>query len=146
MGRGDEQASDEILLARLHAGAALAAATLGTIGRERDPLDVAGVRNGDDHLLALDEILFLDLDFRPGDLGTTRRVELVLDRCELVSDDRADARAAAKDFKIIGDFLAELVELGLDLVAPERSQPLQSQVENGLGLLFRKPDRAAGRG
>ena len=60
MGRGDEEPCDEILVARLHPGAALAAAPLRAIGRERNPFDIAKMRHGDDHVLALNEILVLD--------------------------------------------------------------------------------------
>ena len=73
---GDEEAGDEILLARRHAGAALAAAALRAIGRERHALDVAGVADGDDHVLALDQVLVLDLASRLHDLGAARRGEL----------------------------------------------------------------------
>ena len=38
-------------------------------------------------------------------------------------------------FEIVSDFAGQLVELGLDLVAAERGEPLQAQIENGLGLL-----------
>ena len=61
MRRGDEQPRDEILLAHLHAAAAFAAAPLRAIGRERHALDVAEMRDGDDHVLALDQVLVLDL-------------------------------------------------------------------------------------
>ena len=74
--RGHEQARDEILLARLHAGAALAAAPLRAIGRERHALDVALVRDGDDHVLALDQVFVVDLAFFLGDHGAARRGEL----------------------------------------------------------------------
>ncbi len=67
---------DEILVARLHAGAALAAAALRPIGRQRHALDVAGVRHGDDHVLALDQVLVLDLAFLLDDDGAARRGEL----------------------------------------------------------------------
>ena len=60
MGRGDKQPCDEILVARLHSGAALAAAPLRAIGGKRNPLDVAKMRHGNDHVLALNEILVLD--------------------------------------------------------------------------------------
>ena len=72
MGRGDEQPGDEILLAGLHAGAALAAAALRPIGRERHALDVAGVGDGDDHVLALDQVLVLHLAFLVEDDGAAR--------------------------------------------------------------------------
>ena len=68
----------------------------------------------------------------------------VLHRGELVLDDRLDARARAQDVEIVGDLGGELVELGLDLVAAERGEALQAQVEDGLGLLGGQP-RGAGR-
>ncbi len=72
MGRGDEQARDEILLARRHAGAALAAAPLRPIGRERHALDVAAVADQHDHVLALDEILVVHVGVAVEDLGAAR--------------------------------------------------------------------------
>ena len=77
MGRGDEQPRDEILVARLHAGAALAAAPLRPIGRQRHALDVAEVRDGDDHVLALDQVLVVDLALLIGDHGAARGGEFV---------------------------------------------------------------------
>jgi hypothetical protein len=62
-------AGDEILVARRHAGAALAAAALRPVGGERHALDVAGVGDGDDHVLALDQVLVLDLALAVDDLG-----------------------------------------------------------------------------
>ena len=54
--------ADEILLAHRHAGAAAAAAALRAIGRERHALDVAGVADRDDHVLALDQRLDIGLE------------------------------------------------------------------------------------
>ena len=139
MGVGDEQPGDEILLARLHAGAALAAAPLRPIGRERHALDVAEVRDGDHHVLALDQVLVLDLAFLLDDDGAARRGELRLHRAELVLDDRLDARARAQDVEIVGDLVGELVELGLDLVAAERGEALQAQIEDRPRLLVGQP-------
>ena len=51
---------DRILVLGRHAGAALAAALLGAEGVERGALDVAAEGDGDDHLLALDQVLVLD--------------------------------------------------------------------------------------
>ena len=73
MGRGNEQAGDEILVAGLHAGAPFAASLLCPIGRQRHPFDVTGVRNGDDHVLALDQILVLHLAFLIEDHRPPRR-------------------------------------------------------------------------
>ena len=44
---------------------------------------------------------------------------------KLVLDDRLNASPRAQDIEIVGDLVGELVELGLDLVAAERRQPLQ---------------------
>ncbi len=125
--RGDEQPRDEIFLARLHAGAAFAAALLRPISRQRHPLDVTGMRDGDHHVLALDQVLVFHLAFLVDDDGAARRREVALDGGELVFDDGLDARAGAQDIEIVGNFLGKLVELGLDLVAAERGEPLQPQ-------------------
>ena len=86
MGRGDKQPRDEILVARLHCRAALAAAPLRAIGGKRNALDVAKVRHGNDHVLALDEILVLDAgrtieNERPArrGMGGLHREHLILD-------------------------------------------------------------------
>ncbi len=100
---GDEQPRDEILLAHLHAAAAFAAAPLRAIGRERHALDVAEMRDGDDHVLALDQVLVLDLAFLLGDHGAPRRGEFRFQLRQLVLDDGLDARARAQDFQVIGD-------------------------------------------
>ena len=76
MRRGDEQAGDEILLAGLHAGAAFATAFLRPIGRERHALDVAGMRNGDDHILTLDQVLVFHLAFLVDDDRAAGRGEI----------------------------------------------------------------------
>ena len=139
VGVGDEQAGDEILLAGLHAGAALAAAALRPVGRQRHALDVAVMGDGDDHVLALDQVLVLHLAFLLDDDGAARGGELVLDRDHLGLDDRLDAGARAQDVEIVGDLGGELVELLLDFLAPERGEPLQAQIEDGAGLLGGEP-------
>src|SRR5258708_3264551 len=48
---------------------ALAATALRPVGRQRHPLDIAGVRNRDHHFLALDQILVFDLVFLVEDHG-----------------------------------------------------------------------------
>ncbi len=61
-GRGDKNLAEEILLADRHAGAAAAAAPLRAIGRQRHPLDVAGMADRHDHVLALDQRLDVGLE------------------------------------------------------------------------------------
>ena len=74
----DEHLRDEILVARRHARPALAAAPLRAVGRKRHALDVALVADGDDDVLALDEVFVLDLALDVDDLGFARRRELRL--------------------------------------------------------------------
>ena len=52
---------DEILLARAHAGASGAAAALLAVGGDRRALQVAGMGDGDRHLLVGDQVFELDL-------------------------------------------------------------------------------------
>ncbi|MNS79579.1 hypothetical protein D3C72_1132370 [compost metagenome] len=93
MGIGNEEAIDEILVARRHARTALAAATLRPVGGQRHTLDVAEMRNGADHVFAGDEVLIVHVGAALDNLGTTRRAELVADRDELFRDDLHDAQA-----------------------------------------------------
>ena len=144
VGVGDEQPRDEILLAGLHAGAALAAAALRPVGRQRHALDIAVMGDGDDHVLALDQVLVLHLAFLIDDHGAARGGELVLDLDHLGLDDRLDAGAGAQDVEIVGDLGGELVEFLLDLLAPERGEALQPQIEDRARLFVGEP-RGAGR-
>ena len=62
--RGDEEVADEVLLARAHADAPLAAAALRAVGRDRRALDVAGVGDRDRHVLVGDQVLDAELALR----------------------------------------------------------------------------------
>src|SRR5438067_329572 len=61
VGRRDEQVRDDVLLLRLHARHALAAAPLAPIGLDVSPLDVARARDCDDHLLVGEQVLDREL-------------------------------------------------------------------------------------
>ena len=100
------------------------------------------MRDGNDHVLALDQVLVLDLRLFFRNDGAARRRELGAHLGELGLDDRLDARARAQDVEIIGDLGGELVELFLDLVAAERGEALQPQIEDRLRLLGREASRA----
>ena len=144
MGVGDEEPGDEILLARLHAGAALAAAMLRPVGREGHALDVARMADGDDHVLALDQVLVLEIGVRIEDLGSPRRRVRGADLGQLGTDDPHDAGARAQDVEIVGDLSGKLGQLLADLVATERREALQAKVENGARLGVRQAVGAVG--
>ena len=120
MRRGDEQPGDEIFVPRRHAGAALAAPPLSTIGRERRALDVAAMAHQYDHVLALDEVLVVHVSVAVEDFGTAWAGERGLNRDELVMNDCHQAGARAQDIEIVGDFGGELVERLGDFVTAER--------------------------
>src|SRR5439155_1052608 len=84
-------------------GAALAAAALRPIGRQRHALDVTRMRDGDDHFLALDQVLVLDLALLLDDHGAARGGELGLHLGEFGLDDVQHAGARAQDIEIIAD-------------------------------------------
>src|SRR3954465_563761 len=67
-------------------------------------------------------------------LRLARRREGVAGAFQLVLDDREDAGAGAQDVEVVGDLGRELRQLVADLVAAERGQPLQAQIEDGAGL------------
>ena len=133
---GDEQPRDEILLLGRHARTALAAAPLCPVGVERHALDVAGMGNGDHHLLAGNQVLVLHVEIAFGDLRAARRCEFLAHGGEFVLDDGHHPDTGGQDVEIVGDFVAKLVQLVGNLVAAERRQPLQAQVENGTRLFL----------
>ena len=77
--RSDEEMADEIFVPRPHADATLAAAALIAICRDRGALDVAGVADGDRHVLIGNQILDVDLTARVDDLRAAVVAVLVAD-------------------------------------------------------------------
>ena len=87
MGIDDEHAGDEIFIAGRHSSAALAAAALCPVGRERHAFDVALVRHGHDHVFARNQIFVIDLRATFNDFGAARRSELFHDLGKFVFHD-----------------------------------------------------------
>ena len=111
MRRGDEEMADEILFARAHADAALAAAALIAVVGDRRALDVAGVADGDRHVLFGDQILDAELALFGEDLGPALVAVLLLDGAQLVDDDLHHQLVAAEDGAQALDQLQQLGEL-----------------------------------
>ena len=139
MSRGDEKLGDEVLVARRHAGAALAATALRPVHGQRHALDIAATADRNDHILALDQVLVLELALDIDDLGPARHGILVFDLGQLLLHDLDDAQARGEDLEIFPDLVGELLKVVADLVAAERGQPLQPEVEDGLRLLGAEP-------
>ena len=86
MRAGDEQVLDRIFFVGLGALDALAAAALRAVGARRRPLDVAVVRDRDDHRLFGDQVFQVDVaDLFAADLGAA--VVAIL-ACDLFADRR----------------------------------------------------------
>ena len=80
---GDEQVVDVVLVLDLRPAQALAAPPLRTVGGDREALDVATGRDGDDHLLVGDEVLDVDLALGGDDLRAPLVAEALPDVEEL---------------------------------------------------------------
>jgi len=86
--RGDEEVADEIFVARAHADAPLAAAALIPVGGDRRPFDIAGVADGNGHILFGDQRLDAQLARLAFDnLGAAIVAVLLAYGFELVDDD-----------------------------------------------------------
>ena len=69
VGVGDEEAGDEVLVLGRHALRALAAAALRAVLGQRRALDVAAGGDGDRHVLALDQVLVVEVGVPVDHLG-----------------------------------------------------------------------------
>ena len=136
MSRRDEQVLDVVVVLEIHPHHADPAPALLPVRRHRQPLDVAGARDGDDHVLFGDQIFELELFLRRHDLGSpvvALRVD-PLDLEQLLTDKRIDLRLVREDRAQLCDALLEICELVLDALALEPGEPGEAQVEDGLSL------------
>ena len=101
---------------------------------EAGSLDVAGVADGDDHLLVRNHVL--DAQFGTGefDAGAALVAELLLHFQELVLDDAHAEGLVLQDGLESADQLHQLIVLGAQFVALESGQLLEAHVEDGPGL------------
>ena len=138
MGRGDEEVLDDVLLLGLHARHALAAAPLAPVRLDVRPLDVARARDRDDHLLVGEQVLDRELGRLGDDLGPARVAVLLLDREQVLADDRHQLRVGREDALELLDEREGLLVLLDDLVALELSEALQPHVQDRARLDLRE--------
>src|SRR3546814_44740 len=136
MRRGDEKLGDDILVLRRHAGATLAAATLGAEGVERGALDIAVEGNGDDHLLALDEVFVVDAVGGGSDERPARSREFVAHRDQLFAHHAIKFDTVGENRKQFLNDGGQLTEFLADFVATERGEAVETEVEDRLHLYF----------
>src|SRR5580698_2490155 len=127
---------DNILGARPHADAPLAAARLAPVGVHRGPLQITAVRDGDGDVFHLDEILEMDLASVFDDLGAALVAEFLLDVLQLLHDDAAQLFVGRQDIEILGDFDLDTGQLIQDLLDLHAGEALELHLDDGLGLAF----------
>ena len=131
---------------RAHAGPALAAAALRAVGRDRHALDVAAVGHGDDHVLALDQVLDVLLELVASRSISVRRG---VANCSLISSSSvritsSSCVAERQHLEIARDHPATSPQLVGDLVALQPGQALQAQLQDRAGLGVGQPVGALG--
>ena len=125
---------DVVVLLGVHPHHADPAAALDAVGGDRQPLDVAGARDRDDHVLLGDQLLEVDLALGRQDLGAAVVAELLAHLLELLADDGHQPGLVGQDAAQLGDALHQVGVLALDALALEAGQRAQAHVEDGLGL------------
>ena len=140
MGRDALEMLDEVLFGGGRANLAAAAALLRAIERERGALDVAAVRDGDEHILFDDQIFDRELAFGLDDLGAARIGEFFFYFVEFARDQLQQFLLVGENFLVARDESDGLLVLGLDFFALERSEPAQREIEDRLRLQLREPE------
>ena len=144
-----EDVGDVVVVAQLGARHAPAAAALGPELVGRDGLDVAPLAHRDDELLVVDQVLDVDVADVVGDLGAALVRELLADVGKLLLDHREHPALVGQDGLQVGDVLAQLLQLGLEVDPGQPGELPEPHVEDVLGLVERELeglDHQAGAG
>ena len=120
--RAHEEVLDVVAVLHVHPGHADAAAPLLAVRREREGLDVAALRDRDDHLLVGDQVLDVELVLARRDLRAPLVGEARGDLLELLLDDAQHAQLVAEDRPQLADALRDVGVLVLDRVRLERGE------------------------
>ena len=99
-------------------------------------LDVTAMGDGDDHVFLLDEVFVVAAVPRGGDFGHARRRVLIADRLQFLAHHLVQLAPVGEDREVVFDLGREFFQLVADLVAAERGQAVQTQVEDRLHLPF----------
>ena len=125
---------DEVLVARSTALGADAAAVLRAVFGQRGALDVAHVRDGDDHVVVGIEILGVKLLGGIDDLRTALVAVFFLDFEQLILDDLHLQADVGEHLLEVGDGFGQLVALGGELAVFEPRQGAQAHLDDGRSL------------
>ena len=128
----------EILGARAHADAALAAARLPAVGVHRGALEVAAARHGDGHVFHGHQVFQPDFAGVLDDLGAPLVAVILLDLAQFLDDHVAKNLVRTEDLQVPGDAPLDLRQFVQNLLLLHAGEPLQLQLDDGLGLLLGK--------
>ena len=138
--RGRIDVLDEVLVAR---GAPLgtpAAAVLRTVLGQRRALDVAHVRDGDDHVVVGVEVLGVELLRGVDNLRAALVAVLLLDLEQLLLDNLELHADVGQHLLQVGNLLFELVALGHQLAVLEPREGAQTHLDDGRSLDVAQPE------
>ncbi len=121
---------DDVVLAKLRADHALAAAALRAVKVNLGALGVSAVRNRDNDVFLGDEVFHADLAVERHNLAAPVVAVLVDDFFQLVADNAALATLVGQNRVELGDFGFDLLEFVERLLPLQRSEPAQLHVEN----------------
>ena len=142
---GDEQVLDEVLFLGARADHALAAAALRAVRRDLLPLDVAGVRDRDHHVLLLDRCPRSRCRLpRPRSAVRRSSPYFSFRRAHLVLDDRRASSAGSRG-SLCSCSISWMTSRYscLDLLALEAGEALQAHLEDRVGLDLGELERAS---
>ena len=135
VGRRHKEVLDKVIVLEREALDTLAPTALGAVGGNGQALDVAGVGDGDHHVLLGDKVLDVEvLRLLGGDAGTALVGEALNDLAKLVLDDAQDLLAVGEKVAVVVDELVQLVNLGGELLASQAGELAQAHGENGVAL------------
>jgi len=130
--------TDEILFTRAHPDAPFTSATLCTVSRDGGPLDVAGIGDGDRHVLVGNQVLDPQLARFFDDHGTALVAVLLTDFSQFVQHHLHQQFVTRQDGAEPFDRLQQFGQLVDDLLPLQSRQALQLHVENRLRLKLRE--------
>ena len=125
---------DEVLGARAHADAALAAARLPAVGVDAGALEVSAARDRDGDVFHRDQVFEADLAGVLDDLGAALVAVIFLDFLQLFDDQVLEHFFRTQDFQVLGDAPLDVGQLVEDLLLLHAGQALQLQLDDGLRL------------
>ena len=132
--RGHVDVLDEVAVARGTGFHADASPALGAELGQRGALDVAQMRNGDDHLVVGIEVLGVEFLSAGHDLGAALVAVLVLHLYELVLHHLAAEAVVGEDLVVVFNLLLQVVKLAVELLLLQTGELGQTHVHDGLRL------------